>query len=125
MKKRTLKKALHTPFLREHKNIPYICMSYGFTGANFIISGICVDGSNGSFDKLSIMFGIVMLCMVPISFFDRRKEMCGKLSVIMGCIMHLVLSLGISCLYSSWWIMVLYAVEAVIYMIVVFARHNR
>ena len=65
-----------------------------------------------------------MLCMVPISHFDKRNEMRGKFNVIMSGIMHLVLSLWISYLYLSWRIIIIYAIESVIYVSVAYIKHK-
>ena len=90
------------------------CLSYGFVGANFIIASIFE--SHHPYNKTSIMLGIVMLCMVPVSCFDKRKEMRGKFSATASFIIHFVLSIGIAYMYESWHIMILYAVEVMISM---------
>ena len=96
-----------------------ICLSYGFTGANFILSSIC-NNQNDSYYKVSIMLGIVMLCMIPVSWFDKRKEMRGKMYVVVCCVMHVMLSIWIAYFNSSWRIMILYAVEVIVYFGIVF-----
>lgn len=115
------------PHLRE--NILLICLAYGFSGFNCILTGVCTFHTAASVAKAVIILGIVFVCMVPVSFFDRRKGMCGMLNVILTCIMHLLLSLAASCYYSIWWMMVVYAGEAVCAVIAVLIcvkmRHNR
>lgn len=98
----------NTPHLLE--NILLICFSEGFMGVNFIISGIvCADNA---MSVMSMMLGIVLLGLVPLSIWDRRKSMCGTLRVSILCIGHLGLSLAISYIY--WWIMIIYAVEVLL-----------
>lgn len=123
MKKSIKQDSANTSRLQE--NMLLICLSYGFTGANFIISSIVEINSNNVDCKISIMLGIIMLCMVPISYFDKRKEMRGKLNVIMCCIMHFALSMGISYTYLSWWIMILYIVEVMISISIVLIKRIR
>lgn len=113
MKKQTIHQRSSNVFCMQI-NILLICLSYGFTGTNFIIASIF--GSHHPYNKISIMLGIVMLCMVPISCFDKRKEMRGKFSATASCMIHFVLSIGIAYMYESWQIMILYAVEVVISM---------
>lgn len=117
MKKRTTKKEFaNWPRLQEY--ILLICLNYGFTGVNFIILGMIEVNKNKHGFYSSIMLGIVMLCMVPISYFDPRKENRDKSYAIVSCIIHFVLSLFMS--YTFWWIMVFYAVEVVISISIVF-----
>ena len=71
---------------------------------------------NDVYCKNSLFLGVVMLCMVPISYFDPRKEMRGKFSVIMSCIMHLVISIWISYVQWSWKIMAIYIIEVIMIM---------
>lgn len=97
-------------------NITVICLSYGFNGINFILSCIIENNCNDVYCKNSLFLGVVMLCMVPISYFDQRKEMRGKFSVIMSCIMHLVISIWISYVQWSWKIMAIYIIEVIMIM---------
>ena len=107
------------------KNMLLICLNYGFTGTNLIISSIFENNLSDPYYKISIMLGIVMLSMVPISYFDKRNEMRGKFNVIMCCIMHFALSLWISYIYLSWWIMIFYVVEVMISMSIVLTRRDK
>lgn len=110
---------------RLQENILLICLSYGFTGVNFIISSIFENNLNDAHYKMSIILGIVMLCMVPISYFDTRKEMRGKLNVIGCCVMHFALSLWISWLHLSWRTMILYAIEVAVAISVILLKRAR
>lgn len=124
MKKGTSNKSFaNAPRLQS--NILLICLGYGFTGVNLIVSSILANNSNDVSYKLSIMLGIVMLCMVPISYFDPREDMRGKLNAIMSCIMHLVFSLCISYFYSSWRTLIVYAIEVLISMSIVYLQHKQ
>lgn len=124
MKKQNVKIG-STNIRRLPENVLLICMNYGFTGVNFIISGIFEINSNDSDYEMSIMIGIIMLCMVPISYFDRRKEMCGKFSVTVSCIMHFALSIWTAYICLLGWIMILYAVEVLISMGIIFIKSRR
>ena len=102
----------------EHRNIPHleenillICLFYGFSGINCILAGACGENLPESMNKVAIALGIVFLCMVPVSFFDRRKGMCRIDSVILTGILHLFFSLAASYAFSAWWLMVVYAGE--------------
>ncbi len=115
MKKRIDKKAsLKRVHLQE--SMLLICSSYGSTGINFIAPCFFEANQNNPFYKSSIVLGIVMLCMVSISFFDPRPEMHGRLNTFLCCIMHFALSLWLAHVFLSWWIMILYAVEVAITM---------
>lgn len=102
----------------EHRNIPHleeniflICLFYGFSGLNCILAGLCAVNPGESLDKVAIALGIIFLCMVPISFFDRRKGMCKMDSVILTGILHLFFSVAASYAFSAWWLMGVYAAE--------------
>lgn len=128
MRKRINKKS--SPDARRmQENVLLICLNYGFIGANFIISSIfssIFESSPSDPDfRHGMLIGIVMLCMVPLSYFDDRKGMRGKLNVVATSIAHLGLSLWISYMYLSWWYMILYAVEVVISMSIVYIKHTR
>lgn len=110
---------------RMQENVMLICLNYGLTGANFIISSIFESNPSDPDFRYGMLIGIVMLCMVPLSYFDDRKEMCGIFNVVGTSIVHLGLSLWISYMYLSWWYMIPYAVEVVISMSVVYIRHTR
>lgn len=113
---------------RMRENVMLICLNYGLTGANFIISSIFESNPSDPSDpdfRYGMLIGIVMLCMVPLSYFDDRKEMCGKLNVVATSIGLLGLSLWISYMYLSWWYMIPYAVKVVISMSIVYIKHTR
>ena len=104
------------------KNLLLICLSYGFTGINFILSGII---SNETYSKILILFGIIMLCMVPISYIDKRKEMQGKFYAIACCLMHFLLSLLVS-VFLLWWVILLYIGEIIItFSIFIFQKRRK
>lgn len=88
--------------------LPLICFSYGFAGVNFIVASFFRNN-----DSKILFFGIVLLCMVPISCYDDRKEMRGATYAKLSCAAHLMLSLFASAL-SSWWMMALYVAEVIV-----------
>lgn len=126
MKKNTVKKSsINAPFFQEKINVLLICLSRGFTGANFIISCIFENNLYDKYCKTFIYTGIIMLCMVPLAYFDERKEMRGKFIVIMSCIMHFVLSLLIAYALKSLRIIAFYVIEVVIIISIVYIKHTR
>ena len=106
------------------KFILFICFCYGFTGINFIITGMVV-GLHSKYFISCIIIAIIMLCMVPVSLFDERKEMRGKFSAIVCGVMHFVISIFISYIHSFWSFMVLYVAEFIISMISVRVVMNK
>ncbi len=98
------------------KYILFICLSYGFTGINLIIFSV-VEGLHSKFFTHSVVIAVIMLCMIPVSLLDNRKEMRGKLNAIMCGVIHFVMSICISCIHSFWLFMVLYVLEFVVSLI--------
>ena len=113
--KKTTAKEKHINPTSMRKNLILICLNYGFIGINFIIS--CFFKGNPNY-KISIMLGIVMLFMVPISCLHKRESMRGKFNVVGTCIMHLVSILSLSWFYSSWQMVILGVFEIVVSIIV-------
>lgn len=127
MKKRKInKRAPNSPNTRRmQENILLICLNYVYMGIDFIIASIIECNPSDPDFKYGMILGILMLCMVPISYFDDREERRGKLYAVMGFIVHLGISIGISLMYLCWWNMILYAVEFVISMSIVYIKHTR
>ena len=121
MKKRTSPKK-SSSVSRLDKNVLSICFSYGFTGVNCIISSIINNNADKNYNKIAIVLGVIMFCMVPVSYLDKRKELRSTLSVILCCTLHLAFSICISCIHSSWNIMLLYAVEVIIIISVAYLK---
>ena len=59
----------------EEENTLLVCSFYGFSGINCILAGACGENLPESLNKITIVLGITFLCMVPISFFDKRHGM--------------------------------------------------
>ena len=76
-----------------------------------IISAFIVKSSDIILFRHCILLGIIMLCVIPISIHDDRKEMRGNLYTVMTLIGGLVLSIFSAIAASSWWIVLLYFVE--------------
>lgn len=99
----------------ERRNKLLICIGYGFTGINCIVSSVCTYNHTGSdIRERFILFGIIMLGMVPLSYFDTRKEMHMDFMVIIDYVMYFLIMCFISKLYSSWKIMILFVVEVLV-----------
>ena len=98
-----------------------ICLCYGFCAINFIIP-FFVNQNMRTGPEL--ILGIVMLCMIPISCYDNRDEMRGKLYMILCCIMHFALAVFVSFLYS-WYYMILFFFEALITLSVICIQYRR
>lgn len=95
----------NTPHLKE--NTVIIVLSYFFSGINLIFAGgYCIKITEADYLKSLILVGAVMLMMVPISIFDNRRKMRGKLACILGCIMHLACCIMLSYILSLWWMAV-------------------
>ena len=62
--------------------------------------------------------------MVPVSYFDDRPGMQSKFNAILGCVMHLALSVFCSAA-STWLVMILYGVEVLTIMSIVFIQRAR
>ena len=70
----------NTPHLKEKTWI--IGLSYAFSGVNFIACGLGIFGA--AFDIYAVFLGAVLLCMVPVSVLDDRKEMRGTLAAALA-----------------------------------------
>ena len=88
-----------------------ICLLYGCTGVNFIVSSLFSWNPDNAYPKLSLMLGVIMLSMVPISLFDNREEMRGTFNVIITSIIHFVFILCLSWIHSTWCFLILYVCE--------------
>ena len=105
----------NTPNLREKTII--IGMAYLFSGVNCIANRlVCTEGSVA---QGSLLLGIMMLLMVPISVMDKKRENRGMLATICACLVHLAFSGLFAYLSAPWWIAV-YAVEVAAIAVVVF-----
>ena len=120
MKKHTSKKHIDI-FPCLSINILTICSAYGFAGINVIASTFFTSASDYVYDKKAFFLGIVLLCMVPISLFDARKEMRGRFNAIVCCVIYFMLSIWAAYM-SSWWLLLLCAVETAIFMCFIFYR---
>lgn len=108
------KNKIHNDAFANHRNTPHliektaiILLSYLFSGVNTICTGAYFLKTTGEvFYKYLILFGVVMLIMVPVSILDNRRKMRGKLAAILGGIMHLAICLTLSLAFSFWWIVV-------------------
>ena len=93
------------------KNLILICLSYFFAGFNVIISAVCGNSPDDKFFKITILLGVVLLCRVPLAYFDTRREMQGKSYVVACMVIHLIFSLFAAYIFSFWWTMLFYAIE--------------
>lgn len=91
-----------------------ICLNYSYIGANFIISSIMGNDSNDAFNKISVVIGILMLSMIPISYLDIRPEMHGNLNTIMTSILHFCSNMYLAYMYENWQYILFYILEALI-----------
>lgn len=87
-----------------YSNVPHffektalIVSSYCFSGINFLIC-------SHLYDVRTCVLGVIFLIMVPITFWDKRKEMRGTLYTVLSCIMHFAFCIIFSILYSFWWL---------------------
>lgn len=102
-----------------NRNLILICMSYGYTGMNSIISAFIYNSKDFFAWGTAISLGIIMLCMIPTSIYDPRPELRTKGYVVGTSILHFTVSLGASYICSSWFMVFIYAVEMIIYTIVI------
>ena len=96
----------NTPHLRENTII--IVMGYFFLGFNIVISGILelyvFKTGNTAMGKYNIVMGILfMLCMVPASILDNRKEMRGTSATVSLIVGHIAVCILFSFIWSFWW----------------------
>ena len=113
-----VKKKIFTKLHLFQSKVLLICLFYGFTGMNFLVSSIFWWNPGEVYPKLSIMLGVVMLSMVPISFFDNRKEMRGTFNLIVTVIIHFVFSIWLSWIHLSWSFLILYVCEVVVALLI-------
>ena len=106
------------------KNLLIICLSYFCSGLNMIIPAVCRYNPDNTLCKISIFLGIILFFMVPVSFFDDRKEMMGNFYTIMCMFMHLLFSLIASYIFSFWWTMLIYIVEVVISISIIIVKNQ-
>lgn len=109
----------NTPHL--YLNILMISMFYGFTGLNMLLLSLLSE----IFSKRGICLGIIFVCLIPITIYDRRKEMCGIGRVIMVGIIHLVSCLSISYFLSVWCGIGVYIGEALLCFVSCFICRRR
>ena len=102
-----------------------ICMNYGFTGLNFLISNVLKGNPTEAYYKISIILGLVFLGMVPLSYFDKRKEMRGGFNMVLSSFAHCVLSVCISYFYFSWFTMIIYVFEVAVSVGVVTVKFSK
>ena len=105
-------------------NYRTICIlnSYFFTCLNSLISSFFVERNSSVFYCL-ISLGFVMLLMVPVSLFDTRKEMNGKLYSLICVIMCFIISLYFSFVFSLR-LLAVFFVEVVVCLIVVLVIYH-
>ena len=102
----TVANVRNTPHLK--KNLLCICLSYGFLGLNFLLAGVCTPLS-----KLAMVLGIIFLILAIVCYFDRRREMCSTSYAVECCVIHFLVTLFAAYYFSCWWLMGVYAGEAV------------
>lgn len=103
-------------------NIRVILMGYFLSGINLVMAGItCATRLDGSLNVKLILLGVIMLLMVPISLWDNRKEMRGRLVSILVCIMHFAICCLLSFVCSFEWL-IIYVCEVLLcsFVIIVF-----
>ena len=101
----TVANVRNTPHLRE--NLLVICLSYGFLGLNFFLTGVRI-----TFEKeKAILLGIVFLILSVVCIFDRRREMCSAFNAVTCCMIHFFGTFFAASYFSYWWLMGVYAGE--------------
>ena len=107
--------------IKTKENLLIICLSYGFLGINFIVAGLFADRFKDIRYTMYIL-GIDMLALVLISCFDRRPEMRTNGYAFCCVFINLILTLVIYFLSSSFWILILYSIEFIIFLIIVIVK---
>ena len=93
-----------------------ICASYGFSGVNLFIGEIISEKVN----SLGILWGILMLAMVPISWYDKRKEMRGFGNAIASCCVHIFTSFFSMGMYETNSVMIAYGLEVALIVTIIY-----
>ena len=101
-------------------------MAYFLSSINIFISGVLSGKESGM--QIDILLGIVLMLMVPISIFDRKRENRGTIATIGACIIHLTFCVMLSCLLSPWW-MAVYVGEillgfATVFLLIKFSKNH-
>lgn len=93
-----------------------ICASYGFSGVNLFVGEIISEKVN----SLGILWGILMLAMVPISWYDKRKEMRGFGNAIASCFVHIFTSFFSMGMYETNGVMIAYGLEVALIVTIIY-----
>ncbi len=63
----------------------------------------------------TFVLGIIFLWLAISIYTDTRKERYDEGAVLYGCFIHAIVTMLCAWYYSSWWLMVLYVIEVLIF----------
>ena len=92
----------HQQHRKKPKKIKLVSLCYIFSGINLMV-----------FD--TFVLGIIFLWLAISIYTDTRKERYDEGAVLCGCFIHAIVTMLCAWYYSSWWLMVLYVIEVLIF----------
>lgn len=106
------------------KNKIVICMCYGITAINYIVTWILPLDSDVAQDGWLLALGIIFSIMALISAFENRKEMNGRFAAFLAITLQCVLGLLLSYLYSNGVILFFSVAETLLLVIFLLGYHR-
>lgn len=104
------------------RNQKIIAACYGLSAINCIAIWMSKQLLDIPADTSILFFALILALMVLVSLADSRKGMCGSFAVACSIIMHFLLSILLSVLFSCLWILVPSHIQTIILSMLAFIK---